>query len=411
MAREFDRRTVLRGSLVAVAAGALGSCAVKPDSGSFGSTVEPSNTFKTASSTVYPSSGRPLRSPSYGPNGTHFPDDVPWMGGRAATEHIADCDWEDIGNLISSLTAAQVAAGVAIRVRPGTLKGDGANSSSPPVLSALGDPTWQKNVLICPLEGFGTVEIDGGIRVDKCARLSLYGFLGAGSFVLTQCESFQVGWSRFGGMGITRGGIDIALYELVLGFRRDPEDTCGVRPTEDYAMTNILRSGCVFGPSVKPADSGAHCDTIQAEGTGTGAFGPLVTEDCVDFGSSNSAELLNSGLMRADYRHCLILADRLPWTVFPLRSGDYDGVPNAFSGGCNDVRLVDSTVVGAVGRMGFTDVRSTTLSYTPQSSQQPRDAGEWIVDTSTAAWSGDHIMSLQELPDYTNDTLAAVWEW
>jgi hypothetical protein len=212
-------------------------------------------------------------------------------------------------------------------------------------------------------------------------------------------------------MNITRGGTDIALYELVLGFRRDPEDTSGVRPTADYAMTNIVRSGCVFGPSVKPAGSSAHCDTIQAEGTGTGTFGPLLTEDCVDYGSSNAAELLSAGLARAEYRHCLILAGLLPWTVFPLETGDYSGVPNAFSGGCNDVRLVDSTVVGAVGAMGFTEVSGTTLNYTPQSSQQPRSTGKWIVDESTAAWTGKHIMSLQELPDYANDTLATVWGW
>ena len=411
MSREFDRRTALQVSFVLIATGALGSCAVPMAVSPLGSTAT-STRFSTASSTVYPSSShRPVLAKSYGPNGTHYPADVPWMGDVAPTELIATCDWADIGHQISTLTAAQVSAGVAIRVRPGTLSGQGSNSGSAPVLSGLGDPTWGRNVLICPLDGFGSVVVDSGIRLDKCARLSLYGFVSSGAFVLTQCASLQVGWSRFSGMNITRGGTDIALYELVLGFRRDSEDTAGVRPTADYAMTNILRSGCVFGPSVKPAGSTAHCDTIQAEGTGTGTFGPFRTEDCVDYGSSNAAELLSSGLARAEYRHCLILAGQLPWTVFPLETGDYDGVPNAFAGGCNDVQLVDSTVVGAVGAMGFTEVSGTTLSYTPQSSQQPRGTGKWIVDESTAAWTGKHIMSLQEVPDYANDTLAAVWGW
>lgn len=408
MTREFDRRTMLSGSFLLIAAGALGSCAPPRRAGPTAASPPPSasSSLKGAST-----SSRPRLSPSYGPNGTHFPDDVPWMGDTAPTELVAECDWQDIGSQISTLTAAQVAAGVVIRVRPGTLIGRGSNSGSPPILSALGDLTWGRNVLICPLEGFGSVTIDGGIRLDKCARLSLYGFVSSEPFVLTQCACLQIGWSRFGAMNVTRGGTEIGFYELVVGFRRNPEDTAAVRPTEAYEMTDIVRSGCVFGPSVKPAGSGAHCDTIQLEGTGTGDFGPLFTEDCVDFGSSNAAELLSSGLERAEYRHSLILAGQLPWTVFPLEPGDYEGEPNAFSGGCPDVRLVDCVVVGAVGRMGFTHVRETTLSYQPQSSQQPRDEGEWIVDESSAAWTGDHIMSLQSLPDYSNESLAATWAW
>ena len=411
MSREFDRRTVLQGSFVLIATGFLSSCALGPKASPLGATTAPSSRFSTASSTFYPFSHRPEVAKSYGPNGTHYPADVIWMGDVAATEIVANCDWADIGHRISTLTAAQVAAGVAIRVRRGTLNGQGSNSGSPPVLAQLGDPTWARNVLICPLEGFGSVVIDGGIRLDGCTRLSLYGFLSSDPFVLTQCVDLQVGWSRFGGMNVTRGGVNIAFYELVTGFRRSADDTSGVRPTEDFAMTNILRSGCVFGPSVKPAGSAAHCDTIQMEGTGTGEFGPLLTEDCVDYGSSNSAELLSAELASAEYRHCLILADRLPWTVFPLQSGDYDGVPNAFAGGCTDVRLFDSIVVGAVGAMGFTEVSATTLSYSPQASQQPRDAGKWTVDASTASWTRKDIMSLQELSDYANDTLAAVWQW
>lgn len=396
--------------MVLAAAGALESCRPTPNPSPTGPRVSPSPS-PSASPTPSSDSGRPTVTQSYGPNGTHFPDDVPWMGDTAETELVAECDWADIGEHISTLTAAQVLAGAVIRVRPGTLYGDGSGTSSPPMLAELGDPAWERNVLICPLEGFGTVTIQDGIRLDRCSRLSFYGFLSEESFVLTNCASLTVGWSRFSGMGVTRGGSNIAFYELVLGFRRDSNDTAGVRPTDDYAMTNILRSGCVFGPSVKPAGSDAHSDTIQLEGTGTGEFGPFITEDCVDYGSSNAAELLHTGLTRAEYRHSLILANRLPWTVFPLESGDYDGEPNAFAGGCRDVRLFDCTVVGAVGRMGFTEVRDSTLSYRPQDSQQPRDAGEWIVDESTAAWTGADIMSLQALSDYSNATLAATWAW
>ena len=60
---------------------------------------------------------------------------------------------------MQGLDAATVAEGVVIRVKPGTLPGNGSGSSSPPVLAGVGDPAWTRNVLICPLEGFGSVTL------------------------------------------------------------------------------------------------------------------------------------------------------------------------------------------------------------------------------------------------------------
>ncbi|WP_297083017.1 hypothetical protein [uncultured Demequina sp.] len=413
MARDVDRRTLLRGSLTVAAAGVLASCRPEADptpvtTPSPERTPAPAHTEEASRSAT---SERPTLASSYGPNGTHYPDALTWPGEVAPTELTADCDWAEIADILASLTAEQVAAGVVIRLRPGSLPGEGAKSSSTPVLGAAGDAAWERNVLICPLDGFGSVTFTDGIRLDHCARLSFFGFSSEASFVLTECQSMQVGWSRFSGMNVTRSGVDIEFHELVLGFRRDPEDTAGVRPTETFEMSSIVRRGCVFGPSVKANDSDAHCDTIQMEGTGTGPFGPFVSVDCVDFGSSNAAELLSGGLQRAEYTHCLILAGLLPWTVYPLEAGDYQGEPNAFSGGCPDVRLVDCTVVGAVGRMGFTEVRGSTLSYYPQDSQQPRVTGAWEVDESTARWTREDIMARQALPDYSDETLRGLWVW
>jgi len=97
--------------------------------------------------------------------------------------------------------------------------------------------------------------------------------------------------------------------------------------------------------------------------------------------------------------------------VYPLRPGDYQGDPNAFGGGCQDVRVTDSVVVGAVGKMGFTQVQNSTLSYTPVDSQQPRDAGSWTVDESSTGWDRARIMSLQQIPDYEIPTLRSLWAW
>ncbi|MET0671882.1 MAG: hypothetical protein ABWY37_00140 [Microbacterium pygmaeum] len=403
MTRPFSRRAFFGTSLLAATGFAAVACA--PEKPKPTPTPTPTPTTRPGTST------RRGVSSSYGPNGTHFPAEVPWPGEVAALEIDARCDWVDIARRVQTLSAEEVMAGVVIRVAPGTLSGGGWTSSAAPALAQVGNQTWGRNVLIVPRDGFGTVQIaDAGARFDQCARLSFFGFESAGGFALTRCVDFQVGWGRFDGMSITRGGRNLALYELVLGFRRNADDTSAVRPTETFEMTNLSRHGCVTGPSIKPEGSDAHCDTIQLEGTGTGAFGPIITVDCVDYGSSNATELLQDKLQRAEYHHSLILGGQLPWRIFPLQPGDYQGDPNAFAGGCPDVRLYDSVVSGAIGRMGFTDVQNTRISYGPVDAQYPA-SGTWTVDTGVADWSAADIMGVQTVGDYERSTLQALWAW
>ena len=405
MNNPIDRRSLLISTLALASAGVASLVTAGP-----AYSAAPASTTATGRGTA--AAARPATATAYGPNGTHYPADLPWVGESAPFEIVVNCDWASIAAAIKSLTPARVAQGVAIRVKPGTLPGGGAGSSSKAVLAGVGSTAWTRNVLICPQQGFGSVTVAStGIRFDQCARLSFFGFVSAGAFCMTLCADMQMGWSRWDAMSITRGGKNIALYEVVLGFRRNADDTSGVRPTDTYELTNISRYGCVFGPSVKPAGSSAHCDTIQLEGTGTGVFGPFTSIDCVDYGSSNAVAMLHARLTLAEYRHCLILGDQLPWQVFPLTAADYAGRPNAFSGGGMDVRLYDSVVCGAVGGTDFTTVERTSLSYQPQSSQLPTVSGSWTVDTSIAAWNRATIMALQDVDDYQTATLAAIWKW
>lgn len=414
MAPPIARRTLLQGSLLVGVAGVLTACGVPSEPAPTPSPSEPTGTPTSAvppPATQGAGGARPAAAESYGVNGTHYPAELPWLGDQAATEIVAECDWDDIADKIGSLTADQVAAGAVIRVLPGTLQGQGGGSGSPAVMTSLGSPDWTRNVLICPRDGFTSVMVSGeGMRIDKCANLSLFGFQCAGGLTLTQCDGVQIGWGRFDTAGVTQGGVDIAFYEIVVGFRQDEKDTAGVRPTDEFAMTNIQRYGCVFGPSVKPADSGSHCDTIQFEGTGSGPFGPIVCVDCVDYGSSNAVYQM-SGPTQAEFRHCLILGGQTPWQVYPLRPGDYEGKPNAFSGGCPDVRVYDSAVVGAVGSTTFTVVENSTLSYSPQPSQQATDTGSWTVEEASTDWDRAQIMGMQAVADYELPTLRALWTW
>ncbi len=411
MTSELNRRLLLRAGVVAVGSMAVpliagceaaitGAVATRPAS--------PTPELLGAGATTV---ARPAQVASYGPNATHYPSDLPWLGDKAAKEVEVDCTWAAIGAAVKSLTATQVNAGVTIRVRPGELPGFGGGSTARAVLSLIGSDKWRRNVLICPRDGFGTVTVSaGGIRVDQCARLSFFGFTSEGGFVLTRCMAIQMGWSRWGFANATIGGMDIAMYELVVGFRRNDNDTSGIRPSDAYPMTNVTRFGCTFGPSVKAAGSTAHSDTIQLEGVGTGTFGPFVSVDCVDYGSSNAVIQVQPRVTRVEYRHSLVLGGDLPWQVFPLQNGDYISAPNALSGRCNDVQLYDSVVCGAIGALTYTRVENTRLSYQPQAKQQPTVSGSWTVDTSIASWDADQIMGLQST-GYSSAELTQLWRW
>jgi hypothetical protein len=349
---------------------------------------------------------------SYGPNGTHYPADLVWPGDVAALEVEVDCSWPAISNAVRALTPAQRAAGAVVRVRPGTLVGAGAGSSKPAVLSNLGDLNGRGQVLVCPRDGYGTVRVDRqGIRIDNCHGLAIFGIDGPDvEAYVTNCSRLTIGWGIWSGMSITRAGRDISLYEVVLGFRRSEVDTFAVRPTAGVPMTNVRRYGCVFGPSVKPAGSSAHCDTIQLERTGSGEFGPFISVDCVDFGSSNAVVMAHDRLSLLQYEHSLILGGSLPWTIYPLKPGDYAGDPNAFSGNCRDVRLTGSTVNGAVGRTSFTRVLDSTIGYAVVASQQPSVEGTWRVDRAVASWSGNDIRAIAGT-DFSRESLSSKWTW
>lgn len=404
----LSRRTLLAGGLSISAASLLASCWGQPDAPTATPTGAP-----TAAPSPEPSPPPDAGdAPAYGPNGTHYPAETPPLGEAAATELEVDCSWEAIAAAVASLSADAVAAGAAIRVRPGTLVGYGSGSRRDPVLRGVGDANWSRNVLVCPRDGYGSVTVEHeGFRIDASHRLSFFGFSGPDvAFVLTNCSRFEVGWGRWSAVNLTQSGASIGLYELVAGFRRGTDDTVGIRPTDFNTMTDLARYGCVFGPTVKPDGDGAHCDTMQLERTGWGDFGPFLSVDCIDFGSSNAAIVAHGSLSVAEFRHCLILAERLPWQIFPLEAGDYPGEPNAFAGGAPDVRLFDSHVCGPLGRLGYTQVENTVVSYQPAASQYPASGGEWTVDPGMAAWTADDIIRLAGT-DFSAAELERHWTW
>jgi hypothetical protein len=406
---QFPRRSLLQLGLAAPLL-VLAACSDATSAPAHTSPASPVLTPSPAPTRV--ATPRPKKVSSFGPNGTHYPADQLWPGETAPIEIEIACTRVALTRVINNLTAAQVAQGVILRVEPGVLVGAGAGSRDKPVLNRVGDPAWEQNVIIVPRDGYGTVFVQRtGFRIENCHRLTFFGIDGADvEFYATNCTNLTVAWSVWAGLNFTQGGADISMYEVVLGFRRSPHDTFAVRPVEQKEMLTLRRYGCVFGPSVKSLGDASHSDTLQLERTGFGAFGPFTSVDCVDFGSSNSVELLHSSLSRAEFEHCMILGEQLPWKVFPLEPTDQQGNPNAFAGSAQDVRLRDSIVCGPIGRLGFTHVTNTKLSYAPVASQQPSVEGSWTVDPSIASWSADDITKAAGT-EFTREALTSHWSW
>ena len=135
-------------------------------------------------------STRPTVVPSYGPNGTHWPAHTPWIGDTAAKIIVVDCTWKAIETAIVSVTDAEAAAGVHIKVRPGSLPGNGVSSGSTPVMKTrIGKQTWTQNVLVSPRDGWGTVKVtaSAGARIREMYGVTI-ARIDATEILLTNCS-------------------------------------------------------------------------------------------------------------------------------------------------------------------------------------------------------------------------------
>lgn len=420
---------------------------------------------------------RPALRESYGPNGTHLPTvlEMPvWMGKKAPYERTAEPTLEDIMAKAKLFTAAEVKAGAILRVKPGIITGGkGAGSSSTKAMYDIGDASWETNLLICPLNGYGTTTFGGelGYRFDNIKHVSLFGFkyIKDMAVVDTNCFDFYRGWGYIPTYQATGSGNNIKHFEIVTGFNRpytgfsvyDParptttgtpgySDVMGFRPSSGQTITNVYRHGCVSGPSIKSVRSGSHSDSLQFERNGDGpVYGYYFHTDCMDFSSSSATYLIASTY--TTYRHCWSTGGPSAEIVYPrkaysatdpdfeyvrqisasdfskmhpdLRGGpgplwgdyNYDGSrpsTNLFAGGGLHREVYDSYFVGSAGSGGTWDVvENTYISLAPQSSQKPLVRGAWTVDTTLVNKPKSFYWGLIG-GDPTDPTFQAqMWQW
>lgn len=352
----------------------------------------------TITVTTLSSSGAPVEVASQGPNGTHWPSVIPTPFMYDTTvPNIVDvaCSWSAISTAIAAVTPAQAAAGVLIRVAPGSLPGNGAGSTATPVLQNLGSSSWSKRVTVAPRDGYGTVTMSAGIRIFKVHGVCFAGFIGTG-WQHHACNRSAVAWTKltawlgsYGTAGETT--TDVEFVEVVL-----PTYYVGTGDTADiYSgggnISNYRLTGCYMAPRYRPPGP-SHTDTLQfATGSGGGTYSNMQLRDSAFFASSNAAVQTGS-MIGMSVTNCYVAAGATSLTRYPFPAGantDSGEARKIFNGGnaasgynaTNSIFIGDSVYSLPAGSHLWSTVSNTKTDRVYPTDQQPI-TGSWTVDTT-----------------------------
>lgn len=361
---------------------------------------------------------RPAVVRSFGPNGTHWPAHTPWIGAVAPHTIDVDCTWAAIGAAIRAVTAEQAAAGVHIRVRPGTLPGNGSSSGSTPVLRGMGDANWGQNVLVSPLEGWGSVTISTPARLRDVHGVT-FARINGDRMLLTNGTRSAWAQSRFTAgfsMASSYNAVteNCGAYEIVvLEPRTGITDPLGYAAGAGSTLDKSVFEGCYVAPVFRPVGATDHLDTLQMYGNGW--YRGLTVRDSTFFGSRNCG-LQIGGTPASDPRrgtpfvtidHSVITsqatavrvrypqpADTEPPTINQAING---------SGEAGQLHAYDSYVFGTIYESTWGTVRNTLASSTVR----PANDGAFTADPSLEQWGAAEFDQLT--PEPTEGYLAQIW--
>lgn len=423
----FSRRSFVRLLAVAAPAAATAMCAPTQKSGAPTATASvPSSSATAAAPTAAPAAivgaARPAVVRSFGPNGTHWPAHTPWIGDAVTTVEVA-CTWAAIRTALLAVTASKAAAGVHIKVRPGTLPGLGASSGSKAVLQGLGSAQWSKNVLISPRDGWGSVVITEPARLREVYAVTFARINGV-DVLMTNCtrsawaqSTMTDGLSMASSYGATTR--ECGAYEIVMGnAKSDISDPLGYAAGADCVLTDSVWDGCYSAPVFRPTGATDHVDTIQMYGSGW--YRGLTVRDTTFFGSLNCA--LQIGGMRSDdpnkgtpfltLDHSIITSQATAIRARYPKPADADTpqLSQAINGIGEDFQLYakDSYIFGSMYRSKWGGVSNTKVSYAEATTRNPVASGRWTYDSSMDSWGASQFDAL--VPTPTDAYLKSIWK-
>lgn len=357
----------------------------------------------------------PPRVPSYGPNGTHWQPDTPWMHDSTVASVEVDCTWSAIKAALLAVTAEQAAAGFRILVRPGTLNGGSSNSTV--TISGAGSAAWVRRVLVRPRDGYGSVLV-AGARIRAVHGVTWAGFINtAGGWRLEACQNGGASWlelrngtwfklmHRAGGAPLLGAYAGEIVRTDVLVSGGDPADVWPPA-TDGGPLDNIVApvlEGWHLSPNYRPAGSTAHTDTLQLEPYAGARVRGGTLRDMALFGSSNCAVQLNAlddAVLDHSYlTECESHQARYPW---PAGADATNG--NCLNGDGHRLTLRDCVVIGNAALGAADAVREVTGTLSKSGGRAPTGNGAWIVDPTL---SDDTYAGRPVTP--TPAYLASIW--
>ncbi len=345
----------------------------------------------------------PTRVPSFGPNGTHWPGQVsglitPYMYDETVPHRIeVACNIEAVTAAINALTFEQVAQGVLILVQPGTLVGGGGSNQSPQMMDAVGNKAWTKRVTICPRDGWGSVTISNGIRMQRIRNLCFAGFIIDGKIRIQSSTRFSFARCLVNGNITIYGTIEhendpkqwefVELVKAVV-FQGDPTDPMQLQtfPNMGKHLQGVVFDGCYFAPNYMPIGHSAHQDTIQHLAHGSAFFQNETIRDTVVFASNRCA--INGGFYDTLIQNCWLNSRKDNQTPrYPVGAGN-----EMLNGGVNQGTVAGVTFDGGyvMGKLQSNQGASSNpypivkngakIDYELSGHVRPT-SGSWIVDT------------------------------
>lgn len=407
---DYSRRAALS-LMIAVPALTLAACtrtqnrAVEPTPSSTPRTGVPAS-LRTA---AVPSGA--LAAAVFGPNGGHWPTRTPRASDKFDLVVEAECTWADIARAISFVTERTPNGKGLVLVKPGILPGNGAGSSSAPVLQLVGALGRPYRVLVAPRDGVGSITHSASMRIDRVRGVAFMGFWPfPNSLVLSSVEDVAWGWSKGQAFNITAGAggpaRGIELVECVTPDARMTESDAWAFRTAGNLLEDVSVVGSYIAPSYKPAGSSAHCDTLQL--SGDHAQNRVTLTDSVLFASTNAGFIPSSLATAVAFNHTLIVASDRMLQRYALPAGANaftSGVPAAVNG-TGTVGLLsatDSTFVGAL-QGTWASIQNTTVSGNRTAAPA---SGSVQIDSSLSRIDAGWLEARTPMP--TDDRLRAIW--
>lgn len=347
----------------------------------------------------------------FGPTGQRWPSRTPRAYDAFDASVECDCTWEAIAAAIVAVDRAAPDGSARVLVRPGTLSGNGAGSTSEPVLSQVGRDGRASRVLVIPRDGTESVTIDSSLRMDAVVGVAFAGFWTfPKSIVLTSTRDFAWAWSKGQAFNITSGdsgpteGTEFVECVTPAAAAGDA-DTWAFR-TGSNAFRDIAVRGCYLAPTYKGEDSSAHCDTLQLSGNAD--MDGLLVEGTVLFSSTNAGFIPTADASGIVFDHTLLVGGDRMLERYPLPDGANaftSGQPAAVNAAKSTDRMSakDSIFIGRV-RGTFSLAENTTVS-----ASEPPAAINGSFQSDPSLGDVDSSWLQEKAPMPTDDRLRGIW--